>query len=618
MKEVTDPAILKQLNGASEMKEVTDPALLAQLNAPIAPTTSAIAPIAPGSSNTEPAQPSLLEDVGNVGKAVIGGAANAVVDTAQTVQDAVPFILSHIGAIDKTKAEHWYKENEDFNNQIRPQPEGEIGKAITANPVAQGAYALTRSLGNIASLGSGQGALASIAPVVKGTTTAGKIGAGLANMIPQALSGAIVGGAATPGTQEERDSSAVLGAAIPVGVSAIGGALKSGANSLTKGSKVTNTIDDQLNTLKSKIAPIQEGVPTNTQAATSTAKLWESVKATNDTNYDVIKQIPGKPRMGSAVTAINKTLDDVGSVMSSQQLNVLKDIKNQLKAAKTTEDILSVQQDISQQFKSFSGNEATPSVYKAYKKIQSEVRSALQSHAEANGAGGAIAQANEFNSKVVQPLEEFGGKDLAEAIAKGDTNAIGQTGRTMLDRSLKSPDEMKAFLKFTGNDGANLAEQHILTKSMGDITTNEKFNTQTALKNINKYINTFKTTLPDQSVARLQGVQKVLKELNDNKTLLKEISVSASAMRTGGQIAGASLGSLLGSAGGPMGTALGVAGGIVAGPKIVQALSALIKNPSSQQLLETIGKGAGSTKLISDLTKGLLLWSTTGERNDGR
>ncbi len=644
MREVTDPNVLMQLNQApasavasNGLKEVTDPAVLSQLNAQQvspSPTPDQI----PGNTPTGNTQPIETEDPGvTIGKAALGGLQNAAADTLQGAASAVPFILSHIPKIGMSteEANRQYQDLKEGTDLLRPS--GSIAAAVKQLPEVSGGV---EGLGNVAGLMTGTGAVGKITPILKaaeGSGLAARLGVGAANQASKGLGNAAVMGSATPGDQAAKEQSALLGAAVVPAVDLLGAGIGAGSKYLSKETTLKKTFSNLTDKLKDKVTPIKENTPLADQSATSTGNLREKVKAEGDTLYDAYKSVPGVPNIKPVVTEIKKVMGKVtkgptntiigvdgsplvekqvpsktpGVSLNKTQKDTLQGYIKDLRLAENTSDILKVKQAMGNDFNIFSGMNANDSTYKAYSTIKDRLDSVMQVHAKANGAEDVLHAANMYNKLELKPLEKFIGKQpIYKMQETKDTHGLATLGNKHLNDALKSEGNAKAYIKFTDGNGAELVEKHVLDKTLSDVLIKENFNPALASSKIKQKIDILKNALPPENLNRLKGITKVLDELNQTKTSIKDLTKAQQSQS--GKLGQAAYYGAAPTVGFMFG---GVPGAIIGGG-LGLGLKMLVHSPAGQKTLEAIGRGNVPTATIKGLIKGLTLFAVQQANSD--
>lgn len=512
-------------------------------------------------------------------KAALSGAANAGVDFLNGVADFPAYIASKIPGLNKLvtpeAAQRQFDDNQQGLDLLRPENYfPSLKDAKQNNPLSYATGYLP------AALATGTRSFGLLNDALKIPQATKGIAAFLTKQ-PSQIAAAGITSSLTGHDMASKDTAAELGMASAPALNVTGAAL----SQLGKGGEAKVLLKQEL---QKASAPLLQGNFTSYDdaAGASIANLGTKAKEIENANYAAIKGIAGTINQ----KPVTRTIFDIGKKTqgtSDEQKAILQDLFESAKNMQTMDDALKLKQSLSKFYTLFSGKNATDTVFNKYKTLQNQVDSAIGMKAESAGLGKAWDLANRYHKEVIKPLQDFGIDDVMQAVAQKDQNPTQYAAAVdgLINKGLKTPNKLKSLLTSMDQGSSSLVEGAIVKKLFDGLNNNsETFSFPTTYKKLNDYIHQFQGTLSTDSINTLKGVRAIISDRNLHRPAAKEMFAS--------MMVGGSLGGALGASLGPGGAAVGSLAGMAAGPKVSQAITHLLDNPTGVFILRGIGAKA--------------------------
>lgn len=604
------PEQLKVLKSAAESKQMTPEALEIvktldsksrqdlvdysnSYKAPEAPATAA-APEA--TQATDPVIGINAPDTTSqkIGKAVIGGVGQGIVNSGEGIANTMNFFLQNLGRTSPETAQKAYDIIHKTAKKLSPSETKTFGPSMQEYPEVAGVaklvpelYAGIKGQSLIAS-----GASKTLSGLEKGTKAVGLgkyiPGAGKETVSQMVGAGAVSMAASSP---ENQAIGGVLGAA-SIPVLNIAGA---GVKQLAKLGIVKNW-------LKKQLEPINKYIAENNLLSSGDAfgesihHTWTVVDNAVQEQYTKLKSITELKYMQPVVVALRNAskarLDD-------PQKNIVLDVLDQVKAAKNMDDLLTIHNIWSKKNKVFWSETASPTAKKVYNNVKQAIDDKIQQHAKKAGLESDWALAKKLHEDVIIPLRDFNAEEISETFLNKTKNigAYNKALGNIPENALKSPEKLAATLDNMDEYGRETVGKHIITKRLEGLLSNpEEFSLEKAIKMINIDITKLGPTLGKNTTDMLKGVRDVMKE-----SVVSTKGARTKLASTLGLSAGAAYAYQQDAS--PLMTIAAAGTGALAAPALLHTLILGSQMKWAQKLLEAVGNGSLGARKFADALK---------------
>lgn len=571
--------------------------------------------------------------------AMLGGVANAGVDTLQGTADLPAYIMSKLGIVSPESASNIYESNKQGMSLLRPQTYmPDLQRMMDENPISTGLGYYPTQIAGTAGIAGQAG---KIAKMEAGTTAFGNA----LKQAPKALIENTAAGAITGTDQESKDFGAKFGALSTPVTSTIGALGSKMATTGVLKKQLADTVD------KLKIDLDMAGVKDFDEVSGQLIqKTVDSARAQINTYYDKIKQLPGtvltKPLQkelnkikkvgmfketevidapstmlgpdGKPLTTKKTVTTKKQSLLEPKQQQILQGAEASITTMKTMEDALMLKEDLAAGWKHFKVGETSTPIAKAYKQLQIKIDDLIGAKSKAAGLGDTWDTAKKYHQEIRVPQIEFGADEIADIVTQKGTNpnaynkveyADQLTG--LIKQNTSDVKKTAAFLEMMGKQGSKVVEKNMMLNIFRGITENKAdFNLQTSLKQLNTVINKFKGTLSDDTIASMKGMKALLEDAGVSTTK----GSSTSGMYMAGAMAGEMAGSALGL---PPG--MGSLGGITLAPSAAKAIKNMLESDAGLFILRGIGnKEPWAKQARQELLRVMQTAPTVGATNQQR
>jgi hypothetical protein len=345
-------------------------------------------------------QPTIGQQAGQMGAAVVGGLANTGANVLQTVNNAAVRTNQFLHLISAKDAQD---DIEGFNKFLEKGRTSSVGNQSDVFNRAAQEYP---GLHTAAQYGSGAATLAAL-PAAPGILSRAATNAGL-------------GATLASGDNADDTGAATLGAALGAGGSLAGEAISKGANILNKA----------FTWYKNPTPGFDISADLRPQAVQAEANMTAQALAKSNENWNTIKAIPGtingaalSNRMQDFIHNQNINLGQLTgqatpsvSGLNQSQISVLAGLQNKAVSLQNMDDAIKLKQEMSKQYSSFTGRGISDSIAQGYKDLQNNIDQQIQDKAAGEGKLQEYLDANSFHKNVIVPLQDAGSMDRLKAI----------------------------------------------------------------------------------------------------------------------------------------------------------------------------------------------------------